>query len=90
MDQLVSGRLAKLSLNSSDPTCMETGTVNELLLASFEEMVIVSVKVPVPVLTVEGLTVIVAGAVPDVALRPSQLVVSLAVQLSEPVPAFAT
>ena len=87
--QLASGSESKLSLNKSEPTCMETGTVTGLFVSSLEEIVTVSLKVPVPVVVVDGVTVIVAGALPEVTLRPSHDEVSLAVQLRLPVPAFA-
>src|SRR5258708_40189302 len=75
----------KLSLNSSDPTCIETGTATGLFATSCEAIVTVSLKVPAPVVVGSGVTVIDAGARPEVGLRPSQAVVSLAVQLSVPV-----
>ena len=49
----------------------------------------VSLKVPVPVVPVSGVTVAVEGAAPEVRLSASQLDVLLAVQLRLPVPAFA-
>src|SRR5712692_10875835 len=79
----------KLSLNSSDPTCIETGTATGLFATSCEAIVTVSLKVPAPVVVVSGVTVIDAGATPEVGLRPSQVVVSLGVPLSQPIPRFA-
>jgi hypothetical protein len=65
-----------------------TGTVKGLFVTSFELIVIVSLKVPVPVVFVSGVTVIVEGAAPEVGLSASQLDVLLAVQFRLPVPAL--
>src|SRR5690348_4375921 len=82
--------LLKLSLNRSDPTCIDTGILIGPLATSEELMVIVSLKLPVPLSEVSGLTLIVPGAVPECGFNPSQLLVVAAVQLSEPVPALVT
>src|SRR5258708_34113810 len=80
----------KLSLNSSDPTCIETGTATGLFATSCEAIVTVSLKVPAPGGVVSGVTVIDADARPGVGVRPSLAGGALAGQLGGLVPRFAT
>jgi hypothetical protein len=67
---------------------METGTVSGLLATPLEAILIISLNVPAPVVVVPAVTVTLAGVVPDVELKPSQLLVWLAVQLRDAVPVF--
>ena len=76
----------KLSLNRSEPTFIDTGTVNGLLETPFETTVTVSPNVPTPVVVVSGVMMTELGVDPDVVLKPNQMLLWLAVQLRDPVP----